>query len=72
MNASEPLRTCRKRRDVAETGLRSLARDRVRGKPADCPNGDRHEDGMSPVQAVVRNVGTFRLDDKGEIQAEDP
>jgi hypothetical protein len=57
-NASEPLSICRKRRDVIETGLQLLARDEARGKPADCPSGDRQEDGVSPVQALVENVGT--------------
>ena len=71
-NASEPLMTCRKRRDVIETGLELLARDRVGGRPAYGPGGDRHEGGVSPVQALVRNVGTCRLDAKGEIQVEAP
>ena len=71
-NMSEPLVTCRKRRDVIETGLQSLVRDEVREKPADCPSGDRHKSGVSPVQALVRNVGTFRLDVKGELQMVDP
>ena len=71
-NASEPLMTCRKRRDVAETGLQSLAREEARRMPADCPSGDRHEDGVSPAQALVWNVGTYRLDAKGELQVVDP
>jgi hypothetical protein len=71
-NASEPLTTCRKRMDVIETGLHRLARDRAREMPADRPSGDRHEDGVSPVQARVRNVGTCSLDVKGEIRVEDP
>jgi hypothetical protein len=71
-NASEPLTTCRKRMDVIETGLHRLARDRAREIPADRPSGDRHEDGVSPVQARVRNVGTCSLDVKGEIRVEDP
>jgi len=71
-NVSEPLATCRKRRDVIKTGLQSLARDRARGMPADCPSDDRHQGGVSPAQALVRNVGTSRLDAKGELQAEDP
>ena len=58
-NASEPLMTCRKRMDVIETGLQLLARDRVRGVPADCPSGDRHIGGASPALALMRNVGTF-------------
>ena len=71
-NASEPLMTCRKRRDVTETGLQSLARNAARGMRADCPSGDRHEDGVSPAQALVRNVGTYRLDAKGDLQVVDP
>jgi len=71
-NESEPLRTCRKRWDVIETGLQSLARDEARGKPADCPSGDRHQDGVSPVQALAWNVGTYRLDAKGDLQVVDP
>ena len=71
-NVSEPLMTCRKRRDVTETGLQLLARDQMRAMPADGSRGDRHEGGVSPAQALVWNVGTWRLDVKGEIQAEDP
>ena len=71
-NVSEPLTTCRKRRDVIETGLQLLARDEARRMPADCPSGDRHEGGVSPAQALVWNVGTCRLDAKGELQVVDP
>lgn len=71
-NVSEPLAMCRKRRDVIETGLQSLARDQARRMPADCPSDDRHQGGVSPAQALVRNVGTSRLDAKEELQAEDP
>jgi len=71
-NVSEPLATCRKRRDVIETGLQSLVRDQARGMPADCPSDDRHQGGVSPAQALVRNMGTSRLDAKEELQAEDP
>jgi hypothetical protein len=71
-NVSEPLVTCRKRRDVIETGLQLLARDGTRGMPADCPSGDRHKGGVSPAQALVGNVGTYRLDAKGDLQVVDP
>jgi hypothetical protein len=71
-NASEPLTTCRKRRDVIETGLQLLARDEARQVPADGPSGDRHKDGVSPVQARVRNVGTSGLDVKGDLQVVAP
>ena len=40
--------------------------------PADCPSGDRHKDGVIPAQAFVRNVGTCRLDDKGEASSGGP
>jgi hypothetical protein len=42
-NESESLMKCRKRRDVIETRLQSLAWDKVWGIPAYCPGGDRHE-----------------------------
>ena len=64
--------TCRKRTDVVETGLQSLAWDKARRVPADCPSGDRHGDGESPAQALVWNVGTCRLDAKGDLQVADP
>jgi len=71
-NASGPLMTCRKRMDVTETKLHRLAGDEARPVPADGPSGDRHEDGVSPGQALVRNVGTCRLDAKGDLQVVDP
>ena len=71
-NASEPLMTCRKRRNAIETGLQSLVRDEAWGKPVDCPSDGRHEGGVSPAQALVWNVGTFRLDAKGDLQVVDP
>jgi hypothetical protein len=71
-NESKPPMKCRKRRDVIETGLQLLVRDEARRKPVDCSSGDRHEGGVSPVQALVWNVGTYRLDAKGELQVVDP
>ncbi len=70
-NASEPSMRCRKIRDVAETRIQGLAWDEARRMPADCPSGDRHKDGVSPVQALVRNVGNCRLDAKGDLQVVD-
>ena len=52
-NASEPLMTCRKRRDVVETRLLLLAWDEAREVPADCPSGDRHGDGERPAQRLL-------------------
>jgi hypothetical protein len=71
-NASEPLMMCRKHMDVTETRLHRLAWDEAWKVPADCPSGDRHEDGVSPALALVRNVGTCRLDAKGTFQVVDP
>src|SRR5688572_21587410 len=64
-NVSEPLMMCRKRMDVIETRLQSLAWDAAWGVPAERSSDDRHEDGVSPAQALMRNVGTFSLDVKG-------
>jgi hypothetical protein len=71
-NASEPLLTCRNSRDVDRNRAPVVGSGQARGVPADCSRGDRHEDGVSTAQALVRNVGTFRLDAKRELQAEDP
>lgn len=71
-NASEPLMTCRKHRDVHRNRVPVVGSGQARGKPADGSSGNRHEDGVSTVQALVRNVGTFRLDAKRELQVVDP
>ena len=71
-NESEPLMTCRKRRDAIETGLLLLVRDEAQGKPVDCLSDGRHEGGVSPAQALVWNVGTYRPDVKGDLQVVDP
>ena len=69
---TEPLTTCRKQLDVIETGRENVARDTAWGMPADCPSDDRHKGGVSPTQALVWNVGTWRLDAKGEAQVVAP
>ena len=71
-NVSEPSMTCRKRRDVDRNRAPVVGSGQTRGEPADCSSGDRHEDGVSTAQALVWNVGTFRLDAKRELQAVDP
>ena len=71
-NESEPLMTCRKRRNAVETELQLLVRDEAWGKPVSCPGGGRHEGGASPVQALVRNVGTCCSDAKGELTSGSP
>ena len=69
---SEPLMTCRKRRDDVKTRGKSLTWDKSGGEPAYCPGGIRHEGGVNLVLALLCNVGTCRSDAKGEIQVEDP
>ena len=69
---SEPLMTCRKCMDDAETGGKSLTRDESGGWPDVCPGGIRHEGGVTLNQALARNVGTCRPDAKGEVQAGGP
>jgi len=71
-NASEPSTTCRKRRNVHRNRAPVVGSGQARGEPADCSSGDRHEDGVSTAQALVRNVGTFCLDAKRELQVVDP
>jgi hypothetical protein len=72
MNASEPSMTCRKRRNVHRNRAPVVGPGQARAKPADGSSGDRHEDGVSTAQALVRNVGTFSLDVKRALQAVDP
>lgn len=40
--------------------------------PAYGPSGGRHEGDVKVIWALVRNVGTYDVDDKGEFQVEDP
>src|SRR5215831_5098032 len=58
-NASEPLMTCRKRRDVTQTRLQLLAWEEARRVPADCPSGDRHEDGVRPARGSCAERGNL-------------
>ena len=71
-NASEPLLTCRKRKDVVETRLPLLAWDEARRAPAYCSSGDRHGDGVRPVRGSCVERGNLRLDAKGDLQVADP
>lgn len=64
--------TCRKRSDVIETGLQSLARDQVRGEPVDCPGGDRHRRRRESSTGSCVERGKLRFDAKGDLQVEDP
>jgi hypothetical protein len=62
----------RKRMDVIETRLQSLAWDAVKAGPAYGLDGDRRKGGASSVQALAGNVGTCRHDAKGDAQVEAP
>ena len=57
-SASEPLMTCRKRRDDVKTRGVSLIWDKSEGYLFYCSVGVRHEGGVNSVQALVWNVGT--------------
>jgi hypothetical protein len=63
---------CRKRIDDVETGRMSLAREKSGRWPDCCPDGIRHEGGVTLHPAFARNVGTCRPDVKGELQAGGP
>ena len=71
-NASEPLLTCRKRRDVAETRLQLLVWDEAWRVPADCPSGDRHEDGVRPARGFCAERGNLLPRCQGSPQVADP
>ena len=71
-NVSEPSMRRRKRRNVIETRLQSLAWDAVRARPAYGSDDDRRNGGASSVQALAGNVGTCRHDAKGNAQVVDP
>ena len=60
--------SCRKVKDVIETGLLYRVRDKVWGKPVFCPDGGRQKGGASLVWAFMRNVGTWRSDAKGQVR----
>src|SRR5262249_47563917 len=67
--------TCRKRTDVVETRLLSLAWDKARRVPADCPSGDRHGDGGRPALRRLGGKGAHcalmpRETSKGQTQEE--
>ena len=64
--------TCRKVQDDVETRRNSLAWDKSGRRPDFCPDGIRHEGGVTLNQASVWNAGTCRPDAKGEIQVGGP
>ena len=63
--------TCRKElRRRQNRSQEPRHRDKGGERPVYCPVGVRHEGGVSPIQAVVRNVRTCRSDVKGEAQVD--
>ena len=62
----------RKRRNVIETRLQSLAWEAVKAIPVYGLDGDRRKGGASSIQALAGNVGTCRHDAKGHVQVEAP
>ena len=72
-SVSEPLMTCRNSQDGVETRGKVVAPGMSLGgalKPG--PSGIRLEGGVTPRQAFARNVGTCRLDVKGNVQIGGP
>jgi hypothetical protein len=62
---------CREDRNDIKTGRQSLAQDKSRECLVIVLDGVRHEGGVNSIQASVRNVGTCRLDAKGETQMDE-
>ena len=58
--------TCRKRRDDVKTAGESLLRDQLRRNLIYGRSGIRHEGGLSLLEAMERNVGTWDSDANGE------
>ncbi len=70
-NASKPLMTCRNPMTTPKPGGMD-APGQGQTVPADGLSGVRHEGGVTPAQASMRNVGTCRRDAKGDAQAGEP
>ena len=71
-NASEPLLTCRKRRDVVKTEWLVVSSGQAQRKPAYWLSDGRHIGGVNLVQALVWNAGTCRPDFKGAVSSGSP
>jgi hypothetical protein len=69
--ASEPLMTGRDNFTCCQNQPNPLGWDKFGGSPADCPNGNRPEGGVSAALALFRNLGTCRADAKGKHQVEE-
>jgi hypothetical protein len=72
MSESEPLMRCRNAYRRCQN-LSSIApQGLVWRLPSSCPDGNRHKEGMTLLQAFIWNLGTCRSDVKRESQAEAP
>ena len=71
-NVSEPLMTRRKAIYPTSKPGGVVAPGRVRTRPAYGPGGVRRGGGVILFQALSGNVGTCRLDDKGELRGSRP
>jgi hypothetical protein len=64
--------TCRKRKDDCRNHGVVVTVGQAQGVPVYGLGGIRHGGGVKSIQALVWNVGTCRLDVKGETQMEIP
>ena len=69
---SEPLMKRQNRRNDVKTGISCCSGISSGGALETGPSGIRLEDGVTPDQALVRNVGTCRRDAKGTAQVGGP
>jgi len=67
-NASEPLMSCRNPHNCHRNQIAFGVCEEVQRGPAYWLGGGRQIDGASLVQAFMRNVGTWRSDEKGAAQ----
>jgi hypothetical protein len=71
-SASEPPMNCRKRSVDVKTRVGGHPGRSVGGDLKPGPHGIRLEGGVTPMQALARNVRTCRLDAKGPVRAGGP
>jgi hypothetical protein len=70
-SASKLLLRCRNELDDVKTGGLTIFQEEFKRDPVYCLNGIRRKGSANLIQALERNVGTCRPDDKGEIQVEE-
>lgn len=63
---------CREVKSDVKTRAQSLLWDKSKGNLITDLDGVRHKGGMTLILALVRNVGTYRSDAKGEVQVGSP